>query len=94
MWVFWVHVSNASRFEQSFRDIVNYVKIPGRQNLQANIFQLVYDWLRNDRKGKWVLILDNVDDAGFLVQAQSTGIEVQTNNISSGNSQPLIVYLP
>ncbi|PQE24997.1 hypothetical protein CJF32_00009547 [Rutstroemia sp. NJR-2017a WRK4] len=66
-WIFWVHASNAARFEQSFRDIANCVKIPGRQNLQANIFQLVCDWLRNDRKGKWVLILDNMDDAGFLV---------------------------
>ncbi|PQE14359.1 hypothetical protein CJF30_00006939 [Rutstroemia sp. NJR-2017a BBW] len=70
-WVFWVHTSNASRFEQSFREIANYVKIPRRQDLQVNIFQLVHDWLRNERKGKWVLILDNVDDAGFLIQAES-----------------------
>jgi hypothetical protein len=64
-WVFWVHVSNAARFEQSFRDIANCVKISGRQNPQANIFQLVHDWLRNDTKRKWVLILDFVDDAGL-----------------------------
>ncbi|PQE30876.1 hypothetical protein CJF32_00011333 [Rutstroemia sp. NJR-2017a WRK4] len=93
-WVFWVHASNAARFEQSFRDIANCVKIPGRQNLQANIFQLVHDWLRNDRKGKWVLILDNVDDASFLVQAQSIGKEGQTNNISYENLRPLMAYLP
>ncbi|KAF8867326.1 putative kinesin [Acephala macrosclerotiorum] len=93
-WVFWVHASNAARFEQSFRDIANCVKIPGRQNLQANIFQLVHDWLRNDRKGKWVLILDNVDDAEFLVKAQSTGQDKQTDNISSGNLRPLVAYLP
>ncbi|PQE18243.1 hypothetical protein CJF30_00010977 [Rutstroemia sp. NJR-2017a BBW] len=94
MWVFWVHASNAARFEQSFRDIANCVKIPGRQNLQANIFQLVHDWLCNDRKGKWVLILDNVDDASFLVQAQSIGKEGQTNNINCENLRPLIAYLP
>jgi hypothetical protein len=94
MWVFWVHASNASRFEQSSRDIANCVKITGRQNLQASIFQLVHDWLRNDRKGKCVLILDNVDDAGFLVQAQSTGKDGQTNSISSGNLRPLMAYLP
>ncbi|PMD13580.1 TPR-like protein [Hyaloscypha hepaticicola] len=82
-WVFWVHASNAARFEQSFRDIANCVKISGRQNPQANIFQLVHDWLRNDRKGKWVLILDNVDDAGFLVKAQSTGQDGHTNSRGS-----------
>jgi hypothetical protein len=93
--VFWVHASNAARFEQSFRDIANCVKISGRQNPQANnIFQLVYDWLRSDRKGKWVLILDNVDDAGFLVKAQSTGQDGQTNGIGSGNLRPLVAYLP
>ncbi|KAJ5277767.1 hypothetical protein N7534_008281 [Penicillium rubens] len=30
-WVFWVHASNEARFEQSFRDIADQVKIPGRQ---------------------------------------------------------------
>jgi hypothetical protein len=28
----------------------------------------VYDWLNTDRKEKWVLTIDNVDDAGFLVE--------------------------
>jgi hypothetical protein len=35
-----------------------------------------------------------VDDAGFLLQAQSTGIDGQTNNIDSRNLRPLISYLP
>ncbi|KFY87014.1 hypothetical protein V500_07258 [Pseudogymnoascus sp. VKM F-4518 (FW-2643)] len=93
-WVFWVHASNAARFEQSFRDIANCVKIFGRQNPEANIFQLVHDWLRDDRKGKWVLILDNVDDASFLVKDQSTLQDGQTNGIDSGSLQPLVSYLP
>jgi hypothetical protein len=92
--VFWVHASNAARFEQSFRDIANCVKISGRQNPQANIFQLVHDWLRSDRKGKWVLILDNVDDAGFLVKAQSTGQDGHTNGRGSEKVRPLVEYLP
>jgi tetratricopeptide (TPR) repeat protein len=91
-WVFWVHASNASRFEQSFREIANYVKIPGRQDSQVNIFQLVHDWLRNDRKGKWILILDNVDDVGFLIQPQSISDTRPTNSIGSG--KPLVAYLP
>ncbi|KAJ5557363.1 hypothetical protein N7494_001278 [Penicillium frequentans] len=61
-WVFWVHASNAARFEQSFRDIAEQVKIPDRQDLKIDIFRLVEDWLRNEKRGKWILILDNVDD--------------------------------
>ncbi|CZR68085.1 related to kinesin light chain [Phialocephala subalpina] len=93
-WVFWVHASNAARFEQSFREIANCVKISGRQNPQANIFQLVHDWLRDDRKGRWVLILDNVDDAGFLIKDQSTSQDGHTKGDGGGNLQPLTVYLP
>lgn len=93
-WVFWVHTSNAARFEQSFRDIANCVKISGRQNPQANIFQLVQDWLRDARKGKWVLILDNVDDASFLVEVQRTGQLGQSSSTESGNSRSLVSYLP
>jgi hypothetical protein len=54
----------------------------------------VHDWLRNDRKGKWVLILDNVDDAAFLVETPRTSQGGQTNGVGSGNLRPLVSYLP
>ncbi|KAJ5900176.1 uncharacterized protein N7473_004246 [Penicillium subrubescens] len=65
-WVFWVHASNEARFEQGFRDIANQVKILGRQDPKVNIFALVENWLRDDNRGKWLLILDNVDDDQLL----------------------------
>ncbi|CAJ2505606.1 Uu.00g130000.m01.CDS01 [Anthostomella pinea] len=37
-WVFWVHASSAPRYEQSFRDIADYLKLPGRTSPQNNIF--------------------------------------------------------
>jgi hypothetical protein len=94
IWVFWIHASNAARFEQSFRDTADRVKIPGRQNPTANIFRLVHDWLCDERKGKWLLILDNVDDARFLVDAQRTGQDGQTSDIESRNIRTLVSYLP
>ena len=54
----------------------------------------MHDWLRDDRKGKWILILDNIDDAGFLIEAYSNGQDRQINGLDSGNSRPLISYLP
>jgi tetratricopeptide (TPR) repeat protein len=83
--VFWVHSSNATRFEQSFRDIADCVRIPGRQNATANIFKLVQDWLRGS-KWQWLLILDNVDDAGFLLDTPSGG--------AGSSSKTLREYLP
>ncbi|KAJ5503702.1 hypothetical protein N7463_006576 [Penicillium fimorum] len=93
-WVFWVHASNAARFEQSFRDIADQAKIFGRQNPKVNIFQLVESWLRDSKRGKWLLILDNVDDDGFLHQPLATvqhGLEVGQTNSST---KPLLEFLP
>ncbi|KAH6656094.1 hypothetical protein BKA67DRAFT_622504 [Truncatella angustata] len=92
-WVFWVHASNAARYEQSFRDIANCVEISGRKDKNADIFQLVHDWL-HARKRKWILILDNVDDASFLLDTPSTGQNRQANAINDRASRPLKSYLP
>ncbi|KAF2022749.1 hypothetical protein EK21DRAFT_40356, partial [Setomelanomma holmii] len=84
-WVFWVHASNAERFEQSYRNIAGCIKIAGRQDPQANIFKLVHNWLR-DCKHQWLVILDNVDDACFLLDCPATN--------STTARKPLREYLP
>ena len=89
-----MHGSNAARFEQSFRAIANQVKIPNRTDPKANIFKLVHDWLRDETNGKWVLILDNVDDADFLLTPQTTSQAAQEGGLSDGSAQPLFLYLP
>ncbi|GAB1192763.1 hypothetical protein APSETT444_001959 [Aspergillus pseudonomiae] len=65
-WVFWVHASDIVRYEQGLRDIAEHVKIPGRRDPAANIFQLVGNWLRDQQEERWILILDNVDDDEYL----------------------------
>jgi hypothetical protein len=85
MWVFWVHASNAARFEQSYRDIADRVKVAGRRDPQGNIFKLVHDWLC-DCKQRWLLVLDNVDDARFLLD------HLVTN--PNAAAKPLREYLP
>ncbi|OSS43475.1 hypothetical protein B5807_11954 [Epicoccum nigrum] len=84
-WVLWVYASNAARFEQSFRDIADSVKLAGRHDPQANIFKLVHDWLRGC-KHRWLLVLDNVDDARFLVNRPAADPKT--------GARPLREYLP
>ncbi|KAK3617011.1 hypothetical protein LTR22_026872, partial [Elasticomyces elasticus] len=67
-WVLWIHASTAARFEQSVRDAADLVKINGRNDPKADIYMLFRDWLRDERKGSWVIVLDNADDASFLVE--------------------------
>jgi hypothetical protein len=53
----------------------------------------VYEWLCDEKKGKWVLILDNVGDADFLIKAPGSACDPQTASSNSVNSRPFISYL-
>ena len=65
-------------------------KLSGRRNPSANVCKLVHDWLQ-DSKGLWLLILDNVDDARFLLEA-----EPHSDDQSNSDTAPrrLRDYLP
>ncbi|KAJ5125244.1 hypothetical protein N7526_007421 [Penicillium atrosanguineum] len=93
-WVFWIHASNEARFEQSFRDIADQVKIPGRQDPKVNIFQLVENRLRDEKTGNWVCILDNVDDDKLLCSFQATGREDSIRGLTNASTKPLLEYIP
>ncbi|KAJ5100680.1 hypothetical protein N7456_006732 [Penicillium angulare] len=83
-WVLWVHASNEARFEQSFQNIADQIKLSRRRDPRFNIFQIVENWLLDERNGKWICILDNVDDE-FLCSSNA-GINTQT--------KPLLEYIP
>ncbi|KAI8930725.1 hypothetical protein NX059_012334 [Plenodomus lindquistii] len=90
-WVFWVHASNAARFEMSYHEIAGQVKIAGRRDPHANIFKLVHDWLHKCKQ-RWLLVLDNLDDARFLLGAQANE-RGQSADVKSA-ARPLREYLP
>jgi tetratricopeptide (TPR) repeat protein len=87
-WVFWAHASNTARLEQSFREIADQVKVRGRKDPQADVFKLVHDWLRDAKNGRWLLVLDNADDAAVLSPTDDGGSD------SSALQQHLSSYLP
>jgi tetratricopeptide (TPR) repeat protein len=53
----------------------------------------VHDWLHDSNNGKWVLILDNVDDARFLLDTH-LDIQGQSGDPNRRASQPLRESLP
>jgi hypothetical protein len=61
-WVFWVHAGTQARVEEGFRAIADAIKLLGRNQPKANIPQLVYGWLSNERNSRWIMILDSADD--------------------------------
>ncbi|KAJ5994091.1 hypothetical protein N7451_009815 [Penicillium sp. IBT 35674x] len=88
VWVLWVHASNPARLELSFRDIAERLKIPGRNDPQASVFELLYNWLHDAKRGKWVLILDNLDDENLLRES------LRATNQNDGLRRPFISFLP
>jgi tetratricopeptide (TPR) repeat protein len=46
--------------------------VPGRADPTANTFQLLRDWLLDSKHAKWLLVLDNLDNAQSLLEPPST----------------------
>ncbi|KAK2764263.1 hypothetical protein FQN54_008955 [Arachnomyces sp. PD_36] len=93
-WAFWIHASNAARFEQSCWEIANRVKISGRKDSKADIFELIHGWLQDEKNGKWVIVLDSVDNDCFLHEAPHTTQTELGSGQTSKSGKPLVAYLP
>ena len=92
--MFWVHASTVARFEEGYRAIANTVKIPGCNDPKADVLQLVKNWMCNESKGKWVMILDNADDVSIFFNVRNRRKETPLGN-SGGTTAPLLAaYLP
>ena len=60
--MFWVHASTQARFEEAYRNIADQLELPGRSDPKANVLRLVSDWLRDEANGRWLMVIDNVDN--------------------------------
>jgi hypothetical protein len=65
--VLWIYATSATRFAQSMRDIASLGKIQGRDDPNADIYQLLRAWLLDRENGHWLIVLDNADDVEYLV---------------------------
>jgi tetratricopeptide (TPR) repeat protein len=88
--VFWVHASTRARFEEAYRDIADRLQLPGRSDLKANVLQLVSDWLRDEANGRWVMVVDNIDDVETFFPSRKR----QRDEADASMQTPLATYLP
>ncbi|KAK3296679.1 uncharacterized protein B0H64DRAFT_106668 [Chaetomium fimeti] len=65
-WVFWVHAGTQARVREGFKTIADAIKLPDRNQANADIPQLVSSWLSNDQNGKWTIVVDSADDRNIL----------------------------
>lgn len=69
--VLWIHASSAARYDQDLLQLALDLGILRSDADRANVPQIVYDWLRDGCNGRWLMVLDNADDATFLVERKS-----------------------
>ncbi|RDW56465.1 hypothetical protein BP6252_14138 [Coleophoma cylindrospora] len=92
--VFWIHASSNARLEKACLEIAKLAKISGWNNPTREKPDLVKAWLESTQPGKWLLILDNVDDtellygsgvlASFLPRSSQGAILLTTRNAKVG----------
>ncbi|KAK3191213.1 hypothetical protein K4F52_002803 [Lecanicillium sp. MT-2017a] len=70
--VFWVPAMDITSFENAYRDIGRKLNIKGIDKTDADIKQLVRVALGEESSGKWLLVVDNADDADLLVDETSS----------------------
>ncbi|KKZ67173.1 hypothetical protein EMCG_07118 [[Emmonsia] crescens] len=78
-WVFWVHGGNAARFEAGYKKIAERVKLIGWEKPNTNILELVSDWLSDEANGRWIMIIDNADDAGVFLHLPNKNRDADEN---------------
>jgi hypothetical protein len=82
------------RIELGFREIAERVKIISRTDPKQNIFDLVARWLRDETKGKWMHVTDNLDDDAVLSTPQAKALRGPSPVVDGQLQRPLSTYLP
>ncbi|PSN58606.1 hypothetical protein BS50DRAFT_614816 [Corynespora cassiicola Philippines] len=90
-WAFWVHADTRARFEEGYRRIAEAAKIDGCDDPKADVLRLVRSWLCHESNGRWVMVVDNADDASVffhnILQSHATGS-------ANRPAEPLSDFLP
>lgn len=93
-WVLWVHASNAARFNSSIRDAADQLQMAGRDDPKADIIQLFQGWLQNSRNGRWLLVLDNADEASYLLQPREEMLDKMNESGAYAGEKRLYEHIP
>ncbi|KAK4446083.1 hypothetical protein QBC34DRAFT_486914 [Podospora aff. communis PSN243] len=66
--IFWVHASSTERFRQAYLSIAKECSISGHDDPKADVLPLVKSWLESKDRGRWLIVIDNADDAQLFSQ--------------------------
>ncbi|MCJ1306895.1 hypothetical protein MMC25_000539 [Agyrium rufum] len=85
--VFWAYASTESRLEGAYKEIARKLCIPGADDPNAEMSELVCEWLSDHEERPWLLVVDNADDA-------STFFATKSGTSPDGRGKSMAKYLP
>ena len=86
--ILWVEATNRLTFEKDILEIGKKLKIPGIEDEEADVKNLVKQYLSQKSAGDWLMILDNADDEGIW------GVPAKRSGNGNGNGNALAEFLP
>jgi tetratricopeptide (TPR) repeat protein len=87
--IFWIHAATIDRFHQGYRKIAQDCCIPGIENPNADVLQLVKHWLQDETNGKWLMVIDNADRIEDFFQSGK-----ERKPVDGSREQKLGSYIP
>ncbi|KAH0591637.1 hypothetical protein MHUMG1_10629 [Metarhizium humberi] len=87
--VFWIHSATRYRIYQTCKKIAQNLCLPGCNNPNADMFEVVSQALTSDTYGGWLIILDNADDVETFFNSDATQLSGKDSP-----KEPLAYSLP
>ncbi|KAF2180627.1 TPR-like protein, partial [Zopfia rhizophila CBS 207.26] len=71
--VFWVPGTSPESIQQAYLEIGRQLLVPGIDDKEADVKNLLKSYLGNENSGQWLLILDNADDLDMWIKTTEIG---------------------
>ncbi|KAI5272699.1 hypothetical protein E4T47_04116 [Aureobasidium subglaciale] len=75
-------------------EALDRLKIAGHNDSKANVFELFHAWLEDQRNGTWLLVLDNADEASYLLQPLTKGAAHRDSGSGNAGTKTIYEYVP
>lgn len=85
-----MHASTVIRLRQGYKSIAKCLKLPGWDDLNVDVFELIRDSLSNSKSADWLLVLDNADDINIFYQSQQDRMVGEDDDVQLNMAE----YLP
>ncbi|KAH7013689.1 hypothetical protein EDB80DRAFT_863617 [Ilyonectria destructans] len=92
--IFWVHASNAERFQKAYASIATECNIPGHDDPKADLLDLVRRWLETTYQTRWLMVIDNADDTELFFPCHQEEGSSKTANAVTHTDRGLGHYIP